>query len=265
MTHFYLGTHRPRWLETVNVPLFISFHTLSKYRRRGDAFPKGHTEWALDSGGFTELSKHGEWTIDQDDYGGAVYRFMEDVGTAPTFCAPQDMMCEPNIRAKTGLTVADHQEYTIDSVLYLRENYPHANWITVVQGSRLEDYLAHVEQYAAAGIDLASESLVGVGSICRRQSTSEIVAIVSALHARGLKMHGFGVKREGLAKYGHLLKSADSMAWSFTARYGNIHLDGCEHPGLCNNCSRYALQWRADTLAVLDAPKQDALALDFAA
>jgi len=263
MTRFYLGTHRPRWLEQVNVPLCISYSTLSQYRCRGDDFPKGRTTWILDSKGYSELDAHGEWTISQDDYGGAVYRFMEDIGTPPDFCSPQDWMCEPHILAKTDMTIAEHQEFTIDSVLYLREEFPHAPWIPVLQGWTLQDYLSHVEQYAAAGIDLTKEWMVGLGSVCRRQSTAQIGAIVTALHALGLKLHGFGVKRDGLEKYGHMLASADSMAWSRTARYDEIRLDGCEHQGPCNNCQRYALLWRSQTIAALDAPKQDAFALEF--
>lgn len=53
--------------------------------------------------------------------------------------------------------------------------------------------------------------LVGLGSVCRRQSTAEIGIIAGTLHAMGLKLHGFGVKREGLARYGHCLSSSDSM------------------------------------------------------
>lgn len=265
---FYLGTHRPRWLEQIsnqagNVPLFISFNTLAEYKSRGDAFPKGLTSWALDSGAFTVLDRHGDWTVSPDMYGGAVYRFMEDIGTPPDFCAPQDMPCEPETLAKTGFTVADHQEFTTDSVLYLREEFPHAPWIPVVQGYRLEEYLAHVEMYAQAGIDLTAEPLVGLGSVCRRQSTAEIGVIAGTLHAMGIKLHGFGVKREGLARYGHCLTSSDSLAWSRAARYDRIKLAGCEHRGPCQNCMRYALQWREQTLAALRRPQQSALELDF--
>lgn len=251
MVAFYLGAHRPRWLEISPVPLFISYHTLSGYRRGGDHFPKGHCEWALDSGGFNHIARHGEWTISPDTYGGAVYRFIEDVGTPPTFAAPQDMMCEPGIRAKTGLTTAIHQDMTTENVLYLRQEFPHARWIPVIQGWELEDYLAHVALYEAAGIDLTAEYRVGLGSVCRRQNSDQIGAIVTALHALGIKLHGFGIKRQGLKRYGHLLTSADSMAWSYGARRRHIKLDGCDHEGPCNNCLRYALQWRQGTVALI--------------
>jgi hypothetical protein len=58
----------------------------------------------------------------------------------------------------------------------------------VVQGWRLADYLACAELYAVAGVDLAALPLVGLGSVCRRQSTAEIAVIVGELARRGLKL-----------------------------------------------------------------------------
>ncbi|MFD1145924.1 deazapurine DNA modification protein DpdA family protein [Saccharothrix hoggarensis] len=265
--YFYLGTHRARHLEQSPVPLFVPVQALLRYQRHGHQhMPKARVNYALDSGGYSHIAKYGEWTISPEEYGGAVYRFMEYVGYPPDFAAPQDFMCEPEIIRKTGLTVHLHQELTVDSVLYLRHEFPHAPWIPVLQGYRLDDYLLHVEMYRQAGINLTAEPLVGLGSVCRRQSTAEIGAIVTVLHAMGIRLHGFGVKKQGLARYGHLLASSDSLAWSYTARREKIRLDGCDHR-LCNNCLRYALQWRADTLAVFDQPApqtfQQGLALDF--
>lgn len=267
---FYVGSHMPRWMEDSPVPLFVSARTLNKYRRDGDPFPKGRCVVSIDSGGFTELQQYGRWTMDEDTYGGMIYRFMDN-GITPTFVAPQDWMCEPavikggtwngNTFAGTGLSVAIHQELTIENLLYLRENFPAAPWIPVLQGWTLDDYLSHCEQYAAAGIDLAGEQLVGLGSVCRRQSTAEIGAITGTLAARGYRLHGFGVKAQGLAQYGHNLTSADSMAWSVGARRDQIKMPGCVHRGDCRNCLRYAVQWRERVMDSLRTPKQYALDL----
>ena len=268
---FYLGCHQPRWMEDSPVPLFVSARRLAKYRRQGDAFPKGRMLWALDSGGFTELQKYGEWTMDPDTYGGMVYRFMEDTGYGPQFAAPQDWMCEPAVIhggtwngqtfAGTGLSVAIHQELTIENFLYLREQFPAAPWIPVLQGWTLDDYLTHADAYEAAGVDLASERLVGLGSVCRRQSTDEIGLITGTLHARGYRLHGFGVKAQGLDQYGHNLASADSLAWSFGARRRGERLPECTHPGDCRNCLFYAIRWRERVMDALRTPKQYGLDL----
>jgi hypothetical protein len=47
--------------------------------------------------------------------------------------------------------------------------------------------------------------LVGVGSVCRRQDEAEIGRIVSSLAGGDLKLHGFGVKKTGLRRYGRHL------------------------------------------------------------
>lgn len=41
-------------------------------------------------------------------------------------------------------------------------------------------------EYAQAGVELASLPLVGLGSVCRRQATSEIGNIASTLAAAGI-------------------------------------------------------------------------------
>jgi hypothetical protein len=126
--------------------------------------------------------------------------------------------------------------------VYLADQFPHAPWMPVLQGWTMADYLRCVAMYSEARVDLESMPVVGLGSVCRRQSTPEIGAIVATLAGLGLKLHAFGVKLGGLQRYGHLLSSSDSMAWSFAARYappmpGHLH----RH---CNNCLTYALAWR---------------------
>lgn len=149
---------------------------------------------------------------------------------------------------RTGLSVREHQERTVASYLELRSIAPHLPFIPVLQGWQLADSLACADLYAAEGIDLAALPLTGLGSVCRRQSTSEITAIVTALARRGIRLHGFGVKTGGLHLYGHLLASADSMAWSYTARRRPA-LPGCTGHKNCANCMTYATGWRARLLA----------------
>src|SRR5206468_1710371 len=73
---FYLGTHRPNWLGLLNVPLFVSHRTLGPRK----SLPKASHRWALDSGGFTELSMHGKWLTGVDEYVEAVHRYSERIG-----------------------------------------------------------------------------------------------------------------------------------------------------------------------------------------
>lgn len=239
---FYLGTHRPGWLDKVDVSLFVSRTRLHDRK----SMPRARTSWALDSGGFTQLSIHGRWTFDAATYVADVRRFDAEIGSLD-WAAPMDWMCEPHVLTKTGLTVAEHQRRTVDSVIDLRSRAPEQRWIPVLQGFTRDDYLRCADLYADRGIDLAAEPTVGLGSVCRRQSTTMVEGLVQRLAGDGIKLHGFGVKSGGLRRMGELLASADSMAWSFVARRRPVRLDGCTHAN-CANCQRWALQWRRELL-----------------
>lgn len=234
---FYLGTHMPGWLATMDVPLFVSHRRLARRR----TLPVARCRWALDSGGFSELSMYGRWATTPTEYAAAIGRYHDRIRRLD-WAAPQDWMCEPFMLAKTGLTIAEHQARTLASFRELNATVYGVVIIPVLQGWKIGDYVAHAEQYRDDGIDLAKSSLVGLGSVCRRQSTDEIAVIVTELEGYGFKLHGFGVKTSGLARYGHRLASADSMAWSFNARR-NPPLPSCRHKS-CANCPRWALRWR---------------------
>jgi hypothetical protein len=267
---FYLGTHHPHWLRLErfrDVPLFISRNRLAGYK----TFPRALGRWALDSGGFTELKDHGDWRLTAAEYVAVVRRIVDGVGRMPDFVAPMDWMCEPWVifgknrhlepgnptrfhgtREARGLSPDDpeqdldtavrfHQERTMENYLELLVLAPEIPWIPVLQGWTLDHYLDCAAMYAAAGVDLAAAATVGLGSVCRRQATAEIDEIVSTFRTRGLSLHGFGVKTQGLADYGPDLASADSMAWSMDARR-RPPLPGHTHKN-CANCEDWALAW----------------------
>lgn len=201
-SRFYLGTHMPSWLGAFDVPLFISARRL----RPRVQLPYAVGPWALDSGGFTELQQYGSWDHGPTpaEYAAEVRRYQRRIGHLE-WAAPQDWMCEPLVInggtacgqrfAGTGLTVAEHQARTVDNYLELTAIAPDLPWIPVVQGWQVDDYLRCVERYQRAGVDLAALPLVGVGSVCRRQATTEAADIFSALHDAGVRrLHGCGAR-----------------------------------------------------------------------
>ncbi|AJA43715.1 queuine tRNA-ribosyltransferase [Mycobacterium phage Marcoliusprime] len=241
----YLGTHEPSWLRTAGVPLFVSHRRLSRLRRD---LPVAAAPWALDSGGFSELSMFGAWQTTARAYVDAVVRYDEQIGRLE-WAAPQDWMCEPDMVARTGLSVAEHQVRTVRNyvelcALWRESSDAECPFMPVLQGYAIADYRRCIDLYGEAGVDLAGVPLVGVGSVCRRQHTSEIRGVFEAILETDpdMPVHGFGVKSLGLREYGHLLTTCDSMAWSYNARR-NPRLDGCTHAS-CSNCIRWALRWR---------------------
>lgn len=249
---FYLGTNKAAWLRKATVPLFVSHRTLRSVVKRRPS----RVDWALDSGGFTELSLNGVWTISPEEYAWYAFVYQGHYGRMD-WASQQDWMCEDVMLTRTGKTVAEHQSLTTQNLLDLRRIEPKVHFIPVIQGQTVEDYLRHIDQFRDAGIDLTKERTVGIGSVCRRQSTKEIVPIVEEVTGRGLKLHGFGMKTLGLQKVSHLMTSADSMAWSFTARRQQIRLETCTHGApKCSDCLEFATLWRNNLLVKLGQEKE---------
>ena len=252
----YLGTHQPSWLAREEfgndcIPLCVAHQRLDGRK----TMPRAVTPWMLDSGGFTELSKYGEWTVSPYHYAEAARRYYDEIGLMDV-CAIQDWMCEEEILEKTGLTVYDHQIKTVASFLNLMTLDDELPWMPVLQGFTLDDYLRCVDLYDQVGVDLTLEPVVGVGSVCRRQSTKEAVRIIETLWSMGIRLHGFGFKVTGLREVAHLLYSSDSMAWSLNAT-NRAPMPGCvgKHQS-CSNCPRYAVAWRHRLLNSLPDHRQ---------
>jgi hypothetical protein len=246
---FLLGTHRPHWLYPEGSrearpagPLFVSIRQIRHARKSWPRlpWPRCDTAFSVDSGGFTEIRQNGGWATSPEQYAGEVLA-LRSSGTLD-WAAIQDWMVEDDALAATGLSVAEHQARTVQSFLDLRMLAPDIRWLPVLQGQTLADYLAHLELYRAAGVHLETMARVGVGSVCRREGSGEIAAILAALAARGLRLHGFGVKTGGLERAATYLASSDSLAWSLGARR---RLD----PGARNSMA-VAEEYRAAMLAI---------------
>ncbi|MFF0290339.1 hypothetical protein [Streptomyces sp. NPDC005262] len=248
---FYLTTHKRHWVKLTNKPLFLKSEHFAVAR----TLPEALGPYAVDSGGFSELQRHGRWTRTPRQYIDDLRRIWECVGPYD-WAAPQDWMCEdliihggqagPNLFVGTHLSVTEHQRRTVANFLELRSLAPDLRIIPVLQGRTIPEYERCRELYERAGVDLRAEPTVGLGSVCRLQSTNEGAAIVTAMAAHGLRLHGFGFKTLGLAKVGHLLASADSAAWSSHARY-RPPLAGHTHKN-CANCIDYAMRWRTHVI-----------------
>ncbi|WP_439681538.1 DUF7221 family queuine tRNA-ribosyltransferase-like protein [Embleya sp. MST-111070] len=237
-----MGVHQPAWLTRISEPLFVSHRRLENRR----SLPRAVGPWALDSGAFSELGKHGEWRTSATRYAAAVDRYADEIGKLQ-WCSPMDWMCEPETTNRTGKSVQEHLRRTVDSVLELRSLVGKARVIPVLQGWLPHQYVRCAEMYADAGIDLFAEPLVGVGSMCQRQNhvwASLILENLARLGGPGappMDLHAFGFKTQGLLLSSSWIASADSMAWSTAGR----HERGCSPTHRSeSNCILYATRWR---------------------
>lgn len=241
---FYLGTCQPSWLNRTNVPLFLSRNSLIRQIAHG----KAQGDWALDSGAFTEITKHARWTVSAKQYADEAMGWYNQIGPMD-FAGIQDYMCEPHMLKQTGLSVEEHQVRTMESYFDLREQAPSIPWAPTLQGWSVDDYLHHYDMWESTGIKLHTQPTVAIGSVCRRQGMDEATDIIQRLASIiGLNIHAYGFKISGIKQVGSLLKSSDSMAWSLAARYDDP-LPECKHR-TCNNCLNYALEWRKKIIAI---------------
>jgi hypothetical protein len=230
---FFVGLHKP-WHAAHFDAAFISVNTL---RVRKSAFPSG--DWIMDSGAFTTIAQHGGYPEPVSVYAAEIRRWKRNGNLLAA--VSQDYMCEPHMIAKTGLSIAEHQRLTIGRYDALVAENVGVYIMPVLQGYAADDYVSHVRQYGAR---LAFGAWVGVGSVCKRNG--DPAAIERVLHAikqerPDLRLHGFGLKRTALASplVTALLESADSMAWSYSAR----------RQGRNGNDWREAKAWTAETLS----------------
>lgn len=209
----YVGLHQPSDARVVE----RAFISVNRLRGRRSDFVANR--WIMDSGAFSTIATHGVYPLPPEEYADQVNRWAS-CGQMEA-AATQDYMCEPEMLARTGLTITEHQSLTIDRYLRIRDAVrPSLYVMPVLQGYAPLDYARHAAQYGSL---LERGAWVGVGSVCKRNaSPSSVVAVLKAVReARpDLRLHGFGLKKTALQWAGVTdnLHSCDSMAWSYAAR-----------------------------------------------
>lgn len=240
---FYLGVHKPCHTKVIHpVPFMMSVRRIQTRKKHiwGD-------DWLLDSGGFSELQINGCYTISEEEYVEVIMRHRPKLA----FC--QDWMCEDIMLEKTGLTILDHQQRTLDSYLSLSEYTPRI--APVLQGMELEEYLHHASMHESWGVDMSQ--VFGLGSVCRRSTTIAPVDIVVGIkeHYPMMKIHAFGVKTDAF-KHMRLLDnlySADSMAWCMWGWRNPQSCDDCPYERRqCRNCIQCGLMWHANVIRTIE-------------
>ncbi len=196
--------------------VMVSINALAK--RQSDF---GVGDWILDSGAFTEVARYGGYRHGVEQYYWQICRWSRCGNLL--IAVAQDWMCEPFVLARTGLTVRQHQDLTLERYDQLMKFNPPVPVMPVLQGYRISEYLAHLYGY---GERLSPGAWVGVGSVCQRNGKPEEVLdiLASIKQVRpDLQLHGFGLKQLALEnkEVRSHLHSCDSMAWSMPRKFGN--------------------------------------------
>lgn len=210
---FFVGLHQPSDAKNFE-SAFISIHRIKD--RKSDFKVN---DWIMDSGAFSTILKYGGYPDPVEEYAKHIKRWSKCGNLLAA--VSQDYMCEKNMLEITGKTIQEHQHLTIERYKKLL-NYDVGGIkiIPVLQGYKPEDYVSHIEQY---GELLKKDMWVGVGSVCKRNgNVGAIQKVLWAIKEKrpDLKLHGFGLKTTALSDglIRSLLETADSMAWSYSAR-----------------------------------------------
>jgi hypothetical protein len=219
--------------------------SLRRLKDRQSPAPFAGHDWMMDSGAFSEITINGKYTFTVNEY--LHYVEMHN----PGLFFNMDYMCEPFVLEKTGGTVKEHQQKSIDNQIKIMDHIHEYNikgdFAGCIQGWKINEYLEHIDMLKAHGLITPR---MGIGSICRRDKTEDIVKIIETVKHElpNVKLHGFGVK---LKVYEYpaaheCLYSADSSAWSYDGRREETKQCGdCIHPGAknCANCHVHMLKW----------------------
>jgi hypothetical protein len=223
----------------IDIPIMCSDLRLKRVRR----LKRAGSTVMIDSGSFT-IHDQGKQFDPPAQYADRIRRYMAEIGGVVS-AAIYGEMCEEYILAKTGGTIERNQQMTVESYCTLSQLAPDVPWLPEIQGWSEDDYHRCVDLYAQAGVDLTTLPAVGLGTICRREGTEEARRIARSIAARGIRLHGFGVKDPKSLDAAFV--SADSFAWSYGARKRTRE---CPH-GIVRwerNCPEFLRDWRARIL-----------------
>jgi hypothetical protein len=234
---FYVGAHHPRLVWPLTLRGFRVCVSANVLRDRAAVpFLGCDAPWLLDSGAFTQVALRGGFEQSTWDYAAMIRRFS---GTGLIAASTQHYMCEPLALRATGLNIARHQALTLDRFDAIRDaGTGGVHLLPVLQGRRPDDYRRHLEAY---GDRIGRGAWVGVGSLCKRQGSPQVIAAILdaiLLDRPDLKLHGFGCKRTSLldSAVRTRLATADSMAWSYAARFEGRNQNAWDEAG------RFALE-----------------------
>lgn len=190
--------------------------SINRLRNRKGSFRVN--DWILDSGAFTELTSYGKYRHEPEEYAEQIKRWATNGNLQ--IATTQDYMCESFVLEKTGLSISEHQDLTIERFLRIKNHVNSVDIMPVLQGFSVSDYVTHIKKY---GKIIKHGSWVGVGSVCKRNSDPVVIEdILMAIKSErpDIKLHGFGLKLTAFSSQivKGCLYSADSMAWSFDGR-----------------------------------------------
>lgn len=206
------------------VPILLPASSYARYKTMSTPrIPPQITDTAADSGGFTATVRWGDYRYTPSQYVEWLRRW------TPGWAATFDFCCEDEITSGKPGIVRDRQARTTDLAYQFWNHHAHEPWawVPTIQGWHPEDYHRHASEMRPLvdQMKVRPRFRVGIGTLCRRERTADIAAIVEAVAAAlpGIPLHLWGTKIRYFEKVPPhpQVVSVDSAAWNFRAHRNN--------------------------------------------
>jgi tRNA-guanine family transglycosylase len=186
----------------------------------------------VDSGGFQAATK---WDSVFPYRAEDLHRWAVDIGA--DVVAGMDIACETGIELlekgllEWGITDTYEQRMwlSLRYQTWQREVYEaydyadHHTFMPVVQGNTVDDYRWYIDEMRLRGLD--EYPWIGVGTICKRGSTEEILDVVrlirTAFPDKHIHLFGATLNIYKDRRFAGLFDSSDSAAWNWGASTGH--------------------------------------------
>ena len=110
---FYIGIYQSSQMAWIPEYFMLSYQVVKRLKRAWSI--PDRLEWVMDSGGFSELKLRGKYTFTPEEYIKKVEQWQ------PDFFINMDYMCEPTQLNKTGLSLEEHLQLTIENQIKLQD------------------------------------------------------------------------------------------------------------------------------------------------
>jgi hypothetical protein len=204
------GLHIPA--ENVLISAATLWHKTRKKFTNPNFLPRTTKRIFIDSGGFTFLTKWEKYPFTIDEFIDFLGILQEKQPIEQV--AILDYPCEPDVNRSEYKTNFDRIRATVENAVVCFDKAPEINWIPVIQGYYLHEYLDCLSLYEERGIK--SEKWA-IGSVCQRRDIAGPRKIITRLKKTmsNKKLHAFGISIRLLKdlQIWNSLFSSDSASW----------------------------------------------------
>ena len=210
------------------VNLISSYSYIYKNPKKPIEFPRNRNQIMMDSGAFDLIIRENrdEFPFSPKEYAESIKK----LEITPNYVVSMDYICSPENKKNN----IDLIYKTIENAKILRSEFKRGEgicFIPVVQGYDVKEYLLCIKELVNKKI-VQNGDYIGIGSLAKRRTVKEPREIIKSIYQFltkkkiSVKLHCFGlnlniIKDESIF---NIIKSIDSLAWTFPYRFGRVKM-----------------------------------------